>query len=48
MADTRKDCCRQPANLEEMQTGQADLKMFKCSVCGCRHFEANAEPLPTK
>lgn len=45
--DHRKDCCRPEAgNLEpsEKYQGRDDLTFRRCKVCGCRHFEANAEP----
>jgi len=44
MADTRKDCCKVPENLERKLTGRDDLELYVCRVCGCRHFEATAEP----
>jgi len=44
MADTRKDCCKQPENLEPSDTGTPELSLLICRVCGCRHFELTLEP----
>jgi hypothetical protein len=45
--DHRKDCCKLEAgNLcpTEKYNGRADLVFRRCSVCGCRHFEATLDP----
>lgn len=39
----KKECCRKPENLEEVQDGP-DRKILTCRVCGCRHFHLKAEP----
>jgi hypothetical protein len=43
MADDRKPCCQDPANLREEDTGRAELAMRRCAVCGCRHFRLKAD-----
>lgn len=47
MADTRKECCRIPANLSApvLFEGRDDLTFRRCAVCGCRHFRAVAQGL---
>lgn len=45
--DHRKDCCKVEENLsppERYDPERADLLFRRCKVCGCRHFEATAEP----
>lgn len=44
MADDRKDCCKDEANLKAEATDRPDLTMKRCAVCHCRHFELAAEP----
>lgn len=44
MADERKECCKVVENLEKQDTGKPELEMWKCKVCGCRHFELSADP----
>lgn len=38
-----KPCCQRPENLVAERLS-ADLIVRVCRECGCRHFEANAEP----
>jgi hypothetical protein len=40
---TKKPCCKNPANLERLQL-QNDLTVSMCRECGCKHWEAVAEP----
>jgi hypothetical protein len=42
--DKRKECCRNPENLEVQQGDKSDLTIQKCKVCGCRHFELSVDP----
>jgi len=44
MADTRKDCCKQPENLESRESDDLNVRLMVCRVCGCRHFEVTLEP----
>jgi hypothetical protein len=44
MSDERKDCCKQPENLEVQPNDKPELVIRKCIVCGCRHFELSMEP----
>jgi len=39
-----KECCKDSENLKPEDTGTADLVMFRCQVCKCRHFELTAKP----
>lgn len=39
MADTRKDCCRNPENLKPEPSDRPGLTILRCQVCRCRHFE---------
>jgi hypothetical protein len=41
--DKRKNCCRQPANLEYLEVSPG-MVCHKCRRCGCRHFEMTADP----
>jgi hypothetical protein len=41
--DKRKNCCRQAANLEYHEYSPGAV-CHKCRICGCRHFQINAEP----
>ena len=41
--DDRKDCCKDPENLELTQVN-TDLLVNVCKVCGCRHFELTVDP----
>jgi hypothetical protein len=40
----KKMCCRKPVNLERVQL-QADLSVSMCRLCGCKHWEAVADPV---
>jgi len=40
----RKLCCQNPANLEIWDASNRSLFVRRCKVCGCRHFDAFAEP----
>jgi hypothetical protein len=43
--DHRKDCCRNPANLEYYEIDlERGFTVKRCRHCGCRHFEINADP----
>ncbi len=42
--DNRKECCNQVENLELQQGDKSDLKILRCKVCGCRHFELTVDP----
>lgn len=43
-ADSKvKACCKVVENLEPVETDRDDLAMARCTVCGCRHFEAQAD-----
>ena len=47
MADERKDCCKQPDNLEPGTPDAGappNLRVLVCRVCGCRHFEWDVDP----
>ena len=47
MADNRKNCCKEAANLfrrENDPEERLDLFVYRCKVCGCRHFELTADP----
>ena len=44
MADLRKDCCKDPANLGAPLQERLDLEVRICQVCGCRHFELTVDP----
>jgi hypothetical protein len=39
----RKTCCQNPANLNRVQV-QADMWVSMCRECGCKHWEAAADP----
>lgn len=39
-----KECCQDPANLEEQESGKPDLTLRVCRMCGCRHFELTVDP----
>jgi len=46
--DTRKDCCKDPANLYRRENDpeeRPDLVVRRCRVCNCRHCELTADPL---
>lgn len=36
-------CCRDPGNLGPREQLSADIALRRCTVCGCRHFEAEAD-----
>ena len=36
-------CCNEPANLDRHVDGPG-RSFEKCRVCGCRHFEMDAQP----
>jgi protein-arginine kinase activator protein McsA len=38
-----KKCCQNPANLHRVQV-QNDIWVSMCRECGCKHWEAAAEP----
>lgn len=38
------ECCEQPKNLEEKDSGRPDLILRVCAVCGNRHFELQVDP----
>ena len=42
MIDGMKACCREQANLFLFEQS-ANFEVFKCSVCGCRHFGMHVE-----
>lgn len=47
MADDRKECCKDPANLYRRENDpeeRGDLVIYRCKVCECRHFELTADP----
>jgi hypothetical protein len=40
-----KDCCKQSGNLkEEADPSKPTIAVFRCQVCGLRHFAMDAEP----
>jgi hypothetical protein len=39
-----KACCRDDANLGPVEAVSNDVTFRRCAVCGCRHFEALADP----
>lgn len=39
-----KPCCADESNLGKLQQLNEEVRFRRCKVCGCRHFEANAEP----
>jgi hypothetical protein len=41
--DKRKDCCKNPENLELQPSDKPDLTIFKCRICQCRHFELSMD-----
>lgn len=41
---TKKSCCLNPANLAPKVQMQGDIWVTICRECGCKHWEANAEP----
>ena len=43
--DQRKECCRDPQNLQPApEFEKPGLSVRRCKVCGCRHFELSVEP----
>lgn len=40
----KKSCCKVDVNLERIQV-QKDLWCSICRICGCKHWEAAADPL---
>jgi len=42
--DNRKECCKNPDNLEAQASDKPELEILKCKVCGCRHFGLTLEP----
>lgn len=40
-----KPCCQIPENLEQRDSGRADMILRVCLVCGCRHREVTIDPL---
>ena len=43
--DFRKECCRLGENLEYLHVSEdMGQVVTRCKVCGCRHFEINADP----
>lgn len=42
--DRRKECCQKEENLELQPKDKADLIIWKCKICGCRHFELTIDP----
>lgn len=42
VAGTLKECCQQETNLRVVESTVL-LTVRRCIVCGCRHFEAQAE-----
>jgi hypothetical protein len=42
--DHRKDCCKPENGNLFLFEERKDLTIMKCNVCGCRHFEAIADP----
>ncbi len=41
---TKKPCCEQQRNLQEVPTEKRDLRLFVCQRCFCRHFVMTADP----
>jgi len=41
--DQRKECCQRLENLELQQNDKSDLRVMKCKICGCRHFELSVD-----
>lgn len=42
-----KECCKNPDNLYRRENDpeeQPGVTINRCKVCGCRHFEMEAEP----
>lgn len=39
----KKECCKNPENLELQPSNKSELKILKCKVCKCRHFELTVE-----
>jgi hypothetical protein len=46
MADERKPCCQDPANLSApiRDPEGPGLEIRVCRVCACRHYELTLEP----
>jgi hypothetical protein len=42
--DSKKACCLDATNLMLLASGRADLTVYLCVVCKCRHFEATLDP----
>lgn len=41
---SKKECCQKTENLELQPSERKDLVVYKCKVCGCRHFELSVDP----
>jgi hypothetical protein len=41
----KKPCCLSPANLLPPQQLTESMAVRMCRVCGCKHWEAKADPL---
>lgn len=42
--DFRKLCCKKPENLSDLKRLSEDIWYRQCRECGCKHYEATAEP----
>jgi hypothetical protein len=40
----KKPCCQNPANLANRVQVQDDMWVSICRECGCKHWEAKADP----
>lgn len=38
------ECCQKSDNLEKQPSDKPELRILKCKICGCRHFELSVDP----
>jgi len=44
MSDTRKECCKQPANRVVIER-RPSVIVEQCQACQCKHYEFTVDPI---